>query len=117
MRLLQYSLLLTVACFIFLSGKSAPGKIDFIENKGQWEYPVKFKADLAGGHIFFTPHSFRHVYFDLNDIDRIHELKHERGVSAYNEKVDCYAYEVRFVNGQAASMQTEQKKVNYYNYF
>jgi gliding motility-associated-like protein len=117
MRLLQYSLLLTIGCFLFLTGKAAPGKIDFIENKGQWEYPVKFKADLAGGHIFFTPHSFRHVYFNLNDIDRIHELKHERGVSAYNEKVDCYAYEVRFVNGQATSLQTEQKKVNYYNYF
>lgn len=93
--------------------------IAFIENKNQWNTQVKYKANLPGGELFLTGKGFTYSYYSLEDLERIHELGHDRpGVSTDNEIVKCHAYKVNFLGGNTDARVTPVDKKSYYhNYF
>ncbi|MBL7766149.1 MAG: PKD domain-containing protein [Chitinophagaceae bacterium] len=94
------------------------GNLNFIENKNQWDKDIRFKTDLSGGHIYFTNNSFRFVYFDPSDLEEVHELKHEQPATAYESKIDCYAYSVDFIGAnREVLISPAGKKKYYHNYF
>lgn len=104
----------TMCSFIY----AQEGKLQFIENKTQWNPTVKYKADIPGGHIYFADNFFRYVYFDKNKIDQIHEKKHKDLDAAYATTIDCYAYDVQFANAHSnPQIKSYEKLQTYNNYF
>jgi len=70
---------LFVTCLIFtvlhLAAQSG-GYLEFVENKGQWDTSVIYKADLSNGNISIRKNGFSILQHDTNDLRRIHELMH-----------------------------------------
>ena len=93
-------------------------KLEFVQNEHQWVEHVNYQADIKSGKVFFTNNSFRYAFYDGNDLDHVHHLIHEKGNQAYDEKVDCYAYDMKFVNANPKSQTRGFDKASHYrNYF
>jgi gliding motility-associated-like protein len=58
-----------------LSAQSG-GYLEFVENKGQWNAAILYRAELAAGNIFIKKNGFSILQHDTNDLRRIHELLH-----------------------------------------
>ena len=86
--------------------------IRIIENKGQWESQVLFKAAIPSGTIFITKQGISYALYDEN---ALHKRDHDRQnidvINRHNLKVD-------FVNSNPnSSIIKEQQSSEYYNYF
>ncbi|XZF15936.1 gliding motility-associated C-terminal domain-containing protein [Chitinophagaceae bacterium MMS25-I14] len=94
------------------------GDLSFIENHRQWPEPVQYKAELDGGAVFLTHTGFMYNYYDVKDLERIHEAEHKGGVDVLQEKIHRHAYEVCFVNADTSSaIAAADKRSYYHNYF
>jgi gliding motility-associated-like protein len=113
---LGLTLLSLFHCLPSLAGKD--GKLNFIPNQNQWESPVRYKADLPFGHIYFSDGFFRHVFYDSRDIEAVHEAKEKDYFGAYQTPVHAYAYDVAFKGARGPfDIQPSGKKAFYHNYF
>ncbi len=99
------------------------GRLEFTENKGQWEKEVRYKADIGGGAMFLSKGFFT---FAFRDQDAVHDLMHfkylgdeKRKLAARPQDIVRYhAYRVTF-NGCNPDVQIEARGetpdfVNYY---
>jgi gliding motility-associated-like protein len=114
-----YKILIALILFLqqFAATAQSDSKLKFVENKNQWESQVLYKTDLQGGHIYFTNNAFRFAYYSNADLDSIHELKHAGDLNkVYNAKINCFAYELNFLNGNKPEVSTSEKYNEYNNY-
>ena len=86
--------------------------IRIIENKGQWEPEVLFKATIKNGNIFITKQG---IAYSLFDEDALHQRDHDRkNVDIINR----HAMKVDFVNSNSnPTIIKEQQSSEYYNFF
>ncbi len=90
----------------------------FVQNNGQWQNQIKYQADIQNGRIFFTGKQFRYVFFDIADLNQIHVMRHEDQGLVDNEKIDCYAYDMFFLEASESTEVVGIKQEKYYhNYF
>ncbi|MEY3236140.1 MAG: hypothetical protein RI883_241 [Bacteroidota bacterium] len=87
----------------------------FIENKGQWESPVLFKAKFSGGNLWVQQNKF---VFHLQDFSNLHK----NHIQPINEKSDINLPQtVVHLNFNGSNQVTQIEKNNptksYYNYF
>ena len=102
--------------------------IEFIENKGQWESPVKFKGEVNAGAVFIRSGGFtilQHNQQDWAVLQSVHDHNKERPpgtiISARSDGrfvLRSHAYNVDFV-GASPTMQVVPDKAipAYNNYF
>lgn len=62
--------ILTLVCMTFMSVSQA--HIHFVENKGQWEENVKFRANIPGAYFFYETGRFTYLLLDPVDMKTIH---------------------------------------------
>ncbi len=87
-------------------------KIKLIENKGQWDPQVLFKAAIPGGDLYITRNAF---VYALIDEKAMHDVMH--GTSD-NMAVKGHNYRVRFVgSNESIGVQKELPASESYNYF
>src|SRR5690606_9243970 len=104
---------------------SVNSEISFIENKGQWNAQAKFKAIIPGGEMYITPDGFLYNFYDLKDVERVHNMtcgtgNQLGGEKTANEVINMHAYKVNFVGANTSSTLSykgEAKKSSYVNYF
>src|ERR1700754_1587215 len=66
--------------FFQLSAQSGGySNLEFVENKGQWDPLVKFRAELSAGTLFMQQKGFTVLMHDTNDLSRIRRLLHGDG--------------------------------------
>ncbi len=87
----------------------------FIENKGQWESPILFKAKFSGGNLWVQQNKF---VFHLQDFSNLHK----NHVEPATEKTDTTLPQaVVHLNFIGSNPVTQIEKYNptksYYNYF
>ena len=46
--------------------------IRFIENQGQWQPEILFKADISSGHLLITRKGLRYVFYDAQKLANLH---------------------------------------------
>ena len=69
--------------FFQLSAQSGGySNLEFVENKGQWDPLVKFRAELTAGTLFMQQKGFTVLMHDTNDLSRIRRLLHGDLVAA-----------------------------------
>ncbi|PSK90002.1 gliding motility-associated C-terminal domain-containing protein [Taibaiella chishuiensis] len=91
--------------------------IDFIENHRQFPDQVLYKAFVPGGALFLTGKGFTYTYYNVADLDRIHDKRHEGG-DVSQEPVRFHAYQVNFLGAdEQALSQPETKRSYHHNYF
>ena len=93
------------------------GRWEFVQNLGQWESPVLFKASMHGGALFFEHSSFLVAQLDPNQLDAIHEAKHS-GKPCPSSLIDAAAYRVMFLDASnELKVNGIQPYDHYYNYY
>ena len=116
-RNLLLVLILTLSSSV-LTAESKKQILNYIPNKSQWDESVRYKTDIQTGHIYFANNFFRYVYYDGHDIETVHHTKEDKYFDAYKTKIDCYAYDLTFVNANAKpNVSTYDKRSFYHNYF
>lgn len=94
------------------------GVLKFVENKKQWNPAVLYRADIPGGRLFFTNKGIQYSYYNADDLETIHEKRHEDYFGAYKLPVHCYAYNVQFQQYNPNVQISAGDKLPYYeNYF
>src|ERR1700749_3016275 len=99
---------LAVAGFMAIGSHAAPvikamdagnqeKKLQFIENKGQWNKEARYMAYLNGGAVFLSNDGFMYDYYDQNRFNKIAELWHD-GKPVENEYYGHHSFKVNFVN-------------------
>ena len=93
------------------------GRWEFVQNLGQWEAPVLYKATIHGGALFFERNSFVVTHLDPNQLAAFHEAKHS-GTPYTSSFIDAAAYRVTFLNSlQETKVTGIQPFDYYYNYY
>lgn len=93
------------------------GRWEFVQNLGQWESPVLFKATMYGGALFFEHNSFIVTQLDPIQLNTFHEAKHS-GKTYAPSYFDAAAYRVTFLNAlNETSLTGIQPFEYYYNYY
>lgn len=113
---------LIASCAILLMNTSAfarEGKIDFIENKGQWGHGIQYQAEIPGGKFFLTNQGFVYNFVDEEDF-QVFSKVFDHGEEVKPNGIHMHAYKVNFVGGNVASKINRQgldKRSYYHNYF
>jgi len=98
-------------------------RLQFTENKGQWESQVLYKADVSGGAMYLEDGGLTFAFRDQESVDALLHFKYmeaaKRRVSATpSEIINCHAYHVHF-NGankgiKVTGVDPAPDYVNYY---
>ena len=92
--------------------------IEFIENKGQWKESIQFESGIPNGQLYIEDGQLTYVLYSGDDLDRIHELKHDReaSVSAENIKINGHLFQVSFLNANSMTFSGSKKRSNYFGH-
>lgn len=86
----------------------------FIENKGQFEKQVKYKAKINGGALFLESKAFT---FHLQDNSILNKFHLGQEVKPEEQFIKGHAYKVVFENAQEAQFEATKKSTDYNNYY
>ncbi len=122
MRTLLPALILLLNTYNLFAGGacSACGNIIFKQNKGQWQNPILYKAEIKNGAIFFEKDVITFNLFDTRDIIRIkgdhHRLEDYKPTIDY--KLHFHAFKMKFEGALAQSTNKGSMPIGeYFNYF
>jgi gliding motility-associated-like protein len=125
------SCLLTLV--IFLSVSVTYGQLQFIENKGQWNSNVNYKAEIANGAFFTERNGFTVLQHHPQDLEELtlrthghaHGSESKTTTAARSTPVNkdftlrSHAYKVNFLNAstKAVALVPDKPVASYNNYF
>jgi hypothetical protein len=75
----QKIILFLISLIGFLSGavaQSGLGNLEFIENKGQWDSTVRFRADMPNSTFFLQRHGFSILLQNPKDMEALRQALH-----------------------------------------
>ncbi|ACT93901.1 DUF7948 domain-containing protein [Dyadobacter fermentans] len=118
LRLLLISFLILVRAAEHSQAASAY----FIENKGQWDPDIRFRAAIPGGFLFLKQHSLLYVLYDADKVSSLHANGNGGGPAARADMsapgVRAHGVEVSFLNASpTAHCKTVNQSKASYNYF
>ena len=142
---MKVSKLFTFCCFsiALMLGVATPGmaQLQFIENKGQWDGRVNFKADVASGAFFIERKGFTVLQHNTEDLERLASSAHSHSVAPQTAarispdqtaiinpkkttplpevfKLRSHAYRVSFMDAQkSVTISPDKALATYNNYF
>lgn len=118
----RFATLLTVLLLFCLltqaSGQQELAGYKFIENKGQWEDQVQYRADLRAGHLYLEKDGLLFNMVDAEQMDRYVQSHYDKTLPRNADPLRFHAYKVNFIGmNTSVQMGTELETPEYYNYF
>ena len=108
----------------------ASAQLQFIENRGQWDNRVNFKAEIPTGAFFMEPKGFTVLQHNASDLQqlslRMHGIFSENDAAQVRKTISpsgdfilhSHAYHVSFLNASKGSVPVPDKALaTYNNYF
>jgi gliding motility-associated-like protein len=121
---MKYFILFTSTFLFAVSSISATctncNKLTYIENKGQWEKQVRYRADVPYGALFLEDMGYTLSVFDSTTINlvRRHQHRHFEYTPDVPRTIKSHAINVAMTGANAAVKRTNTDTVQgYYNYF
>ena len=108
-----------------MAGGAAEGTIQFIENLGQWDSQILYRADIQNGYLIIAMDGLHYVFYDGTRMDRHHDfqaLVEDPNARLHDPEdfspIDMHATALLF-KGRSSQMNVkpEEKQSVYYNYF
>ena len=85
-------------------------QVRFIENKGQWQNFILYKADIPGGDLYITN---KGLVYNLVDEQALHEQQHKK----VDAPVNAHAIFIDFVGANNYNHQAYIPAVTLYNFY
>jgi gliding motility-associated-like protein len=106
----------------FLLGTNAFAQMEFVQNKGQWNNRVQYKASFKTGAFFLEQKGFTVLLHNPEDLVNrgkyYHAIRQEKGNVNGNDIFHSHAYTVSFVGADANAERIPDKPLpTYNNYF
>lgn len=93
----------------------AQSNVEFIENRGQWDGPFKYKASTPKGDIYLESNCFTYVLGDPANGDKVDAAHH--GWTRNAETLNFHAYKMFFEGANMPLIVGSKQQTTYYNYF
>lgn len=96
---------------LLYGAQSVQGQIRFVENKGQWEQNILYRAGIPGGYLFVGRNTLTYLFYDKK---AIHNFTHE------GKAVDVkfHSIKVNFLHcNKIIGTEGEKPESAYYNFF
>ncbi|MCB9227852.1 MAG: gliding motility-associated C-terminal domain-containing protein [Chitinophagales bacterium] len=114
MKKLYLNLLLFLICNFSIAQTA------FIQNKGQWDNTVQFKAEFNSGNLYIENATLNYNFIDNQQLNEL-VSHHHQTVLPYEIDVDWtvkgHCLKMNIANAQFKNPITKQKTETYYNYF
>ncbi len=113
-----------IICLILITTFThAQGNLELVENKGQWDNKVKFKANLSTGAFFLHQSGYTMLLHKPEDLTAVREYYHghshdEQKAPTTSPKggiLRSHAYEVKFLNANSNPVLIPEKPLDSYN--
>ncbi len=106
--------------FVFAGTASVTAQVNFIENKGQWDGKVKFRANASSASFFLEQDGFKVAMYHPDDLKIIGEQMHghldkKAAPPGAQLKLRSHAYKVSFFGANRQSLSQPHKPANTYN--
>ncbi|MEM9050673.1 MAG: gliding motility-associated C-terminal domain-containing protein [Bacteroidota bacterium] len=101
----------------FLWSTLCQGQYRFIENKGQWNDNVQFKADIPGGSFYLEKGRFTFDRYDTETVSRVFAAHSGLEPIPTPEKLKCHAYNMTFVNSLSHDLKGKKAFETLYAYY
>ena len=117
------SISIFVFFYIISASISLAGGMYFIENRGQWEKDILFRAEIPGGYLFLKSQSLIYVLYDAKEISALHGKRSNvsaaaRDISSAPLTVAAHGVEVQFQNSLSSAKHLPRKEIpTFFNYF
>jgi len=93
--------------------------VEFIENKGQWNSNVVYKAQLPAGSLYLENNALTYLFYNERDIDRLHELHHHeiKNPTPQDYIMNLHAFKINFLNARTEKISAQEPTSDYVNYY
>ena len=93
--------------------------IHYIQNNGQWQSNILYKANIPGGELFLENGKITYNFFDSNHLHHLHHLEMENpNFNKDEHTINAYAYQVELINYEKSLNTIANNPTAYYhNYF
>lgn len=87
-------------------------QVKFVQNMGQWDEQVRYRAVIPGGFLFVEDSGLTYLFYDG---DHLHNLTHGHGEG---DKIQYHSLKLRLKNSNSNSkVQAENRTSEHYNYY
>jgi hypothetical protein len=101
----------TTSAHVIPVDEVSKNSIKIIENKGQWQSHILFRAQIPGGTLFITRNGF--VYAMVEE-SKLHEMMHHQSEGT----MKGHNYRVNFIGANSNTQVSKfQPSTEYYNFF
>lgn len=102
--------------FVYSAATGTPAMpIHFIENRGQWDGPFKYKVETGKGDVYFLPGQFVYVVGEYSNLDKMEDYHH--GIIHGPQVLRFHEYRMTFEGANPVTIVGSKKQTTYYNYF
>lgn len=112
MKLKALHSLFILAILLFVTSNTALAQINFIENKGQWEDNIKYRAEIPGGLLFLENGKLSYLFAEQEPFKELHDK------GKYDKPVQMHYFRVVF---EGANPNPTYKNAltaeTYYNFY
>jgi hypothetical protein len=101
--------------------------VQFIENKGQWDQKILYKADIQNGYLFITNEGLEYLFYDPEHLMHNHfgkssnigpDARLNNPASSSPTTINMHSIALEFVDPSENLMVNAGKKLDvYYNYY
>ena len=87
-----------------------PARVQFIENKHQWEDFIKYEADFKGGKLFLEQQQFTYLFYNPDDMKSLHP-----NLGKQIDEIRLHALRIHAHGSNAEAVITGDHPANYFN--
>ncbi len=95
------------------------GQAQFVQNKGQWDSKVEYRADFGSGSFFLENQGFTVAVHNVADLMKLSEQMHGHNVNAatmgQSITVNSHAYKVNFLGARSFTQNIPDKIQAFHN--
>ena len=105
--------------FLCFNAHAQLSSLAFVENKGQWNKAIQFKAKIPSGNLYLEANSLTYQFYDEQAMARYHDLHHGliKDPCPQDYIMDVHAFKVNFLNANATEISPSLPTSDYENYF
>ena len=97
----------------------ASAQMEFIQNKGQWDNRVEYRADFSTGSFFLENQGFTVALHNPDDLKKVSEQLHGHNPNTATTGqpviLNSHAYKVKFLGGNSFTQNAADKIQPYHN--
>ena len=94
-------------------------QVKYIENKGQWNNNILYKANIPEGVVYLEDNLFTYSFYDSKKLEDIHHSSHNKEQqNEQNLNVDVFSFKVELLGGNKQAIKHGSEVLpEYHNYF